>query len=101
MTNKQALIIGFCVIIGFVVKPISELDFTDPEDRLIKVVRSVDYTDSDGGGFGYSYEFYMRAGDHEWEMSNKYGYYHHGETISIKPADEYALQTILEIQGRY
>lgn len=92
MNTKSALIIAVAIVIGFSIEPILDrVDFSDPYDRLIKVV---DWREGDN--MGYAYEFYVRAGDVKWEKSrtggswrSKSGYWY--------PADEYALKTILEI----
>lgn len=92
MNTKSALIIAVAIVIGFSIEPILDrVDFSDPHDRLIKVVAR-DSTDT----MGYAYEFYVEAGYVGWERSkiskrwkSKYG--------SFYPADEYALKTIIEM----
>ena len=92
MNTKSALIIAVAIVIGFSIEPILDrVDFSDPRKRLIKVVDT-----RDDEHMGYAYEFYVRAGDIRWkERKGRYysddGYWY--------PADEYALQTILDISG--
>jgi hypothetical protein len=93
MNTKSALIIAVAIVIGFSIEPILDrVDFSDPHDRLIKVM-----SPSISTNVGFAYEIYLRAGDYKWKKSSS------GRWLSEKgswyPADEYALKTILEMYG--
>jgi len=94
MNTKSALIIAVAIVIGFSIEPILDrVDFSEPYDRLIKVVNT-DSTDA----MGFAYEFYVKAGDVNWEKSRISGRWR-SKNGSWYPADEYALKTILEMYG--
>ena len=53
MNTKSALIIAVAIVIGFSIEPILDrVDFSDPAERLIKVVAT-----EANDHMGYSYEF--------------------------------------------
>lgn len=92
MNTKSALIIAVAIVIGFSIEPIlNRVDFSDPHDRLIKVVDI-----REGDHMGYAYEFYVRAGDLKWAKSKITGRW---ASSGFMPADKYALKTILEMYG--
>lgn len=86
MNTKSALIIAVAIVIGFSIEPILDrVDFSEPGERLIKVV----YSSSNG-----PYALYVRASDIDWVHDDGLWY---DETIGFQPADEYALKTIIEM----
>ena len=89
MNTKSALIIAVAIVIGFSIEPIVEkVDFSDPHHRLIKVVNTI--RDE------YAYELYVRAGDFRWKQYGSNEWY--SDPGGYTPADEYALQAILDIK---
>jgi hypothetical protein len=89
MNTKSALIIAVAIVIGFSIEPILDrVDFSDPGERLIKVV-ATDATDH----MGYSYEFYVKVDDGNWLKEDGMWYCRTG---GYQPADAYALKAILD-----
>ena len=90
MNTKSALIIAVAIVIGFSIEPILDrVDFSDPAERLIKVVDT-----RDDEHMGYAYEFYVRVGDFSWNRDSKRRW--HSTPGYFYPADEHALQAIFQ-----
>ena len=82
MNTKSALIIAVAIVIGFSIEPILDrVDFSDPKDRLVKVI----------SGENFAVTTYVKAGDVDWYWEEVW-YCDAGIA-----GDEYAVQTIIDM----
>ena len=94
MNTKSALVIAVAIVIGFSIEPILDrVDFSEPHDRLIKVV---DIREDDH--MGYAYEFYVKAGSLRWNYDRDLRSWFSREN-KYQPADAYALKAVMEMYG--
>ena len=83
MNTKSALIIAVAIVIGFSIEPILDrVDFSDPKDRLVKVI----------SGENFAVTTYVKAGSVDWYWENEMWYCDAGIA-----GDEYAVQTIIDM----
>ena len=96
MKTKHTFIIAFAIVLGFLIEPLSNMDFSDPSDRLIQVVETISLR-GDDAAYYHSFEFCIRTGSTDWEEMPT------GEWVSkggFLPANEYALRAIKEMYDR-
>jgi hypothetical protein len=94
MNTKSALIIAVAIVIGFSIEPILErVDFSDPHDRLIKVVAIGVGSDEE-----YAYEFSVKAGTLRWTYDKELRSWF-SRNNDYQPADAYALKAVMEMYG--
>lgn len=94
MNTKSALIIAVAIVIGFSIEPILDrVDFSDPAERLIKVVAIGVGTDEE-----YAYEFSVKAGSVRWDYDRELRSWVSRQN-DYQPADAYALKAVMEMYG--